>query len=61
MTKCLALLVLRYSDQSLARPESSHWCLASLSALTISATSLVYQGTKKPEGLAQGTARSTSL
>jgi len=52
MTEYLALLILRYSDQSLAKSKSSYWYLASLSTLTIFATSLVYYGTEKPEGLA---------
>ena len=61
MIERLALLVLRYSDQSLARPKSSHWYLVFLSTLIASTISLVYQGTEKPEDLAQGTARLTSL
>src|SRR6266536_546044 len=60
ITARLHLLALRRSDQSSARPESSQRCLASLSALTASATSLVHHGTEKLEGLAQGTAMLTS-
>ena len=57
----LSLLVLRRSDQSSARPEFSQRCLASLSVLIASATLLVHYRIEKLEGLAQGTARSTSL
>ena len=61
MTERLSLLALRRADQSSARPESSHRCLASLSTLTALATSLVRHRTEKLEGLAYSTARSTSL